>query len=91
MEYLYIIWLYIIQYTDRQPEPKNMSYHHHQQKTTTFDLTVAYTDNKLTISLKDYFDSAVYYREYTDEDVGKEVHRKMDLIDLYSAFCYEKL
>ena len=61
-----------------------MSFH---EQTNTFDLTVTLTDNKLTITLKDYVDWAIYSRDYTEDDVGKEIHKKMELSDVYDAFA----
>lgn len=55
-------------------------------QTNTFDLTVALTDNKLIINLKDYVDWVIYSKEYTKEHIGGEIHKKMDLFDIYNAF-----
>lgn len=42
------------------------------------------------ISLKDFVDWAIYEEEYSEENIGKEINRKMDLIDIFSAFSQEK-
>lgn len=56
------------------------------EETDTFNLTVALIDNKLTITLKDFIDWAIYSKEYTKNDIGQEIHQKMDLADIYFAF-----
>ena len=67
--------------------PDSLSFH---EETDTFDLTVTLNDNKLTAILKDYVDWAIYSKEYTEDDVGKEIHKKMDLNDVCNAFSQTK-
>ncbi len=43
-------------------------------------------DNKLTVTLKDYVDWIIYSKEFTEEDIGQEIHKKMDLTDVYYSF-----
>ena len=45
-------------------------------------------DGKLTVVLKDFIEWAIYEKEYTEQDVGKEIHRKVDLGDVYSSFIH---
>lgn len=40
--------------------------------------------------LKDFLDWAIYSKEYTDDDIGKDIHKKMDLIDVFNAFSQTK-
>ena len=56
----------------------------------TFHLTVALADHGITLILKDYVDWAIYSKQYTEEDVGKEIHKKMDLADIYTAFTQSR-
>ena len=56
------------------------------EQTNTFDLTVLFNEGKLTFTLKDFADWAVYEKEYTENDIGGEIHKKMDLADISSAF-----
>ena len=51
---------------------------------------MALSDNKLTITLKDFVDWAIYSKEYTKEHIGGEIHQKMDLFDVYTAFSQTK-
>ena len=51
---------------------------------------MALSDNKLSITLKDFVDWIIYSQEYSEDDVGKDIHRKMDLIDVYAAFSQTK-
>lgn len=60
------------------------------EKNNSFYLTVALSENKLNIILKDKIESVSYERVYTLEDVGKEIHRNVDLMDIYSAFGQSK-
>lgn len=48
------------------------------------------SDNKLTITLKDFVDWTIYSKEYTKEHIGGEIHQKMDLFDVYTAFSQTK-
>jgi len=43
-------------------------------------------DNKLAVTLKDYVDWIMYSKELTEEDIGREIHKKMDLTDVYYSF-----
>ena len=67
--------------------PDDMFFH---EQTDAFNLTVALSDNKLTITLKDFLDWAIYSKEYTEDDVGKDIHKKMDLFDIYTGFSRTK-
>lgn len=42
--------------------PDDMYFH---EQTDTFDLTVRFSDNKLSITLKDFIGWAIYSKEYT--------------------------
>lgn len=55
-------------------------------QTDTFGLTLTLADSKLTVTLEDYVDWAVYEKSYSGDDVGKDIPKKMDLIDVYIAF-----
>ena len=48
------------------------------------------SDNKLTVTLKDFVDWTVYSKEYSEDDVGKDIHKKMDLLDVYTSFSQTK-
>ncbi len=60
------------------------------EETDTFNLTLGLTDNKLTITLKDYVDWIIYSKEYTEKHIGGEINRKMDLADVYITFAQIK-
>ena len=62
---------------------KDLEFH---QETDTFNLTVTFNDSTLTITLKDLVDWVIYSNWYTEDDVGQQIHKKMDLMDVYSAF-----
>ena len=47
-------------------------------------------NRKLTICLKDLVDWIIYEQEYTEANIGREINRKMDLTDIYSAFALSK-
>ena len=52
------------------------------EETDTFNLNVSLTDSKLTVILRDNLDLIIYSKEYTEDDVGKEIYKKMDLSEL---------
>ena len=60
------------------------------EETDTFDLTVSLSGDRLAVTLRDFVDWIIYSKEYTDDDVGGEIHKKMDLSDLLSAFMQAK-
>lgn len=47
---------------------------------------MALADHGLTLILKDFVDWAIYSKEYTENDVGKEIHKKMELSDIFTVF-----
>lgn len=61
-----------------------MSFYEH---TNIFNLVAVLKDNKLTITLEDYVDWTIYCKKYTEDDVGKDIHKKMDLNDVYDSFA----
>ena len=56
------------------------------EETDTFDLTVSLSGDRLAVTLRDFVDWTIYSKEYTEDDVGGEIHKKMDLSNLLSAF-----
>ena len=52
-----------------------------------YELTVTFCGAKLNVLLKDYSEWTVYEKDFTEDDIGKEIHRKLELIDVYSSFC----
>ena len=44
----------------------------------------------LTVTLKDFVDWAIYEKKYTDDDIGRDINRRMDLLDVYSVFSQTK-
>lgn len=56
------------------------------QEANNFHLEVFLSDNKLIITLKDFVDWVIYSKEFTEEDIGKDIHKKMDLTDVYCSF-----
>lgn len=52
----------------------------------TFSLSAAYSNNSLTITLKGFVDWAIIRRNRTQESIGGEINRKMDVLDVYTAF-----
>ena len=67
--------------------PHDMFFH---EQTDTFSLTVTLSGNKLTITLKDFVDWVIYSKEYTEDDIGKDIHKRVELIDVYTAFSQTK-
>ena len=49
------------------------------KEANTFNLTVTLSDSRLVLTLKDFVDWAIYEKEYTENDIGVEIHPKMDL------------
>ena len=41
-----------------------------REETDTFNLSVVLTEDRLTVTLKDFVDWAIYSKEYTEDDVG---------------------
>lgn len=60
------------------------------EEADTFNLNITYHHSRLFITLKDFLEWSLYEKVYTEDDLGKEIHRKMDLIDVYSAFSQSK-
>lgn len=60
------------------------------EETDSFNLAVIFKGDRLSITLKDFLDWAIYSREYTDEDIGEDIHKKMDLSDVFTAFAQTK-
>ena len=54
--------------------------------TDIFSIDVALREDRLIIVLKDFVEWVVYEKEYTNDDVGREIHRKVDLGDVYASF-----
>ena len=80
---LFAIWVPRRMKSDETPAGDEIFF---QEEANTFHLTVALSDNKLTVTLKDYVDWIIYSKEFTEEDIGQEIHRKMDLTDVYYSF-----
>ena len=59
--------------------------------TDTFNLNVAFTEGRVTLTMKDFVDWAIYSKEYTEADIGGEISRKMELSDVYTAFSQTKV
>ena len=55
-------------------------------ETDTFNLTATFSNDKLKLTLKDLVDWIIYEKEYTEDDVGKDIHKRIELFDVYSAF-----
>lgn len=62
-----------------QPE-ENRCY---SKQTNTFNLTVKLTSISLTLTLQDRTAWLIFERTYTESDIGKTFHRKVELSDLY--------
>ena len=71
-----------------QAENSNQLMFH--EEADTLNLTVTLSDNKLTLTLKDFVDWIIYSKEYTKGHIGGEIHQKMDLFDVYTAFSRTK-
>lgn len=59
-----------------------MTFH---QEADTFSLTMTLMDVKLVVVLEDYVDWVIYKKEFTQDDIGNDIHRKMDLHDVYNV------
>ncbi len=68
-------------------ETRREQQHFHEQA-DSFSLDVTLRDGKLTVVLKDFIEWAIYEKECTEQDVGKEIHRKVDLGDVYASFTH---
>ena len=57
------------------------------KKTNTYKLItdLDLNDDRLSIILYDYIDYTVYSKKFTDADIGKEIHKRVVLDDLYSS------
>ena len=38
------------------------------------------------MTLKDFAEWTIYSKVYSEIDIGQDIHRKMDLVDVYEAF-----
>ena len=61
------------------------------EEADTFNLTIGLSEGRLAVTLRDFVDWTIYSKEYTDDDVGGEIHKKMDLSDLLAAFMQTKI
>ena len=61
-----------------------------QVEAHTFRLTAILMDSRLLLTLEDFVDWVAYEKEYTEKDIGEEIHNKMDLADVFSAFIYDR-
>lgn len=52
----------------------------------TFNLFVESKDNKILVTLTDNVNWIIYQKTYTENDIGKEINKKVELSDIYSAF-----
>ncbi len=68
------------------PQTANPIQNHFHVLTNIFDVNVILSNDKLTITLKDFTDWTIYEKEYTKDDYCKEISHKMDLFDVYNAF-----
>jgi hypothetical protein len=59
--------------------------------TNNFNLIVVLDGDRLTVTIKDYQDWVIYSKEYTEDDVSGDIHKKMDLFDIYTSFCLTKI
>jgi len=41
----------------------------------------------LKITFINYDEQSLYEKVYDENDIGKEIHRKLELIDVYSCIC----
>ena len=57
-----------------------------RQQTDTYSLTVSLMDIKLVVTLEDYVDWVLYEKEFTEKDIGHDIHKKLDLADVYTVF-----
>ena len=62
-----------------------------QQHADTFHLSVTLSYDKLGIVLKDFVDWAIYENYYTKDDIGNEIHQKMDLRNVYEVLSQSKV
>ena len=62
-----------------------------REEADTFALIATFQDDKLKIKLKDFVHWAIYEKEYSEDDIGRVINRKMDVIDVYSALAQSKV
>ena len=63
-----------------------MQFNSEFHKTTdTFNLTAILAEGRLTITLNDFVDWVIYSNGYTEADIGREIDRRMDLSDIFTA------
>lgn len=60
------------------------------QESTTFNLNVTLIGNKLQITLQDFTEWVLYSKEYTEEDIGGEIHKKVFLTDLFYSLAFSQ-
>lgn len=56
----------------------------------SYTLTVTFVEGKLNIILNNYQDESVYEETFTQENIGKDIDRKLELADVFSCFCQEE-
>ena len=59
-------------------------------ETDLFRLRVSFTGDKLSFELDDLDERVIYSKQYTDDDFGKDIHKKVDLNDLFNTFLLIK-
>jgi len=61
------------------------------KKTNTYKLItdLDLNDDRLSIILYDYIDYTVYSKKFTDADIGKEIHKRVVLDDIYASLASE--
>lgn len=55
------------------------------ESTDTFNLAVVLAEGRLNITLNDFMDWVIYSKGYTEADIGREIDRRMDLSDIFTA------
>ena len=58
------------------------------EQTDIFSIEAILKNDRLVITLKDFIERAVYERAYTHDDVGREIHKKADLTDVFASFIH---
>ena len=66
-------------------------YEEYIKQTETFRLSVSLSSNQeiITFHLDDYANAAIYQKSYNEDNIGKEIHKKLDLHDLLHVFSPE--
>ncbi len=55
--------------------------------TDSFELKVSGTETQMKLTLKDKVEACIYQRQFTQDDYGREIHRKAEFQDFVASLA----